>query len=192
MTPLKLSLGLLLRGAPSNSMGEELEAMESCVDRASGLIKQLLTFGRGTSGEREQLQLGPILTEILCLAQKTFPKAIQLELHVTDNLWPVSGDSNQLYQALQNLTTNARDSLSADGQVRLSASNETISDEDLLENPDWRVGDFVCIELSDTGRGIAEELQGRVFEPFYTTKLRKQGTGLGLSTALGLVRATTD
>jgi PAS domain S-box-containing protein len=151
--------------------------------RGSGLVKQILTFARGTDGERTVLQVRHILAEIISVARQTFPKSIEINLNLdSEDLWLVNVDATQIHQVLMNLFVNARDAMPNGGS--LTASGENIFIDSDLKLP---VGSYILITVTDTGIGMTSEMLDRIFEPFFTTK--ETGTGLGLSTVQGIVKA---
>ncbi len=152
--------------------------------RGSGLVKQILTFARGLDGERTVLQVRHILTEIISVARQTFPRAIEIEVNYpSEDLWMVSVDATHIHQVLMNLFVNARDAMPNGGTIAASAENIVI-DADYIQLP---LGSYILITIADTGMGMTRDMLDRIFDPFFTTK--ETGTGLGLSTVLGIVKA---
>jgi nitrogen-specific signal transduction histidine kinase/ActR/RegA family two-component response regulator len=152
--------------------------------RGSALVKQILTFARGMDGERTVLQVRHILAEIISVARQTFPKSIEISLNLaSEDLWLVNVDGTQIHQVLMNLYVNARDAMPNGGSLTASAENIVIDTAD-LQLP---AGSYIVISVADTGIGMTTEMLDRIFEPFFTTK--ETGTGLGLSTVLGIVKA---
>jgi PAS domain S-box-containing protein len=155
--------------------------------RGSGLVKQILTFARGTDGERMVLQVRHILAEIISVARQTFPKSIEIILNLdSEDLWLVSVDATQIHQVFMNLFVNARDAMSNGGSLMASAEN-IIIDADRSLSLQLPVGSYILITVADTGIGMTSEMLDRIFDPFFTTK--ETGTGLGLSTVQGIVKA---
>jgi CheY-like chemotaxis protein len=128
------------------------------------------------------------LTEIVSVARQTFPKSIEIVLDInTADLCLVQVDPTQIHQVLMNLFVNARDALPAGGVITATADNVVINDTNLAQHLQAQVGSYVMITVADSGIGITSEVLDRIFEPFFTTK--EVGTGLGLSTVLGIVKA---
>jgi PAS domain S-box-containing protein len=157
--------------------------------RGANLIKQVLSFTRGLEGERTLLQLKHLITEIQQIVQETFPKSIAVVTQIPQQLWTVSGDATQLHQVLMNLCVNARDAMPNGGTLKISAANLLIDENYTRMNLDAQVGPYVVVTVSDTGTGISADILDRIFEPFFTTKELGEGTGLGLSTVLGIVKS---
>ncbi|MBE9047407.1 PAS domain S-box protein [Pleurocapsales cyanobacterium LEGE 10410] len=163
--------------------------MENNAQRGTALVKQILTFARGLEGERGIVQVRHLIVEIEQIILETFPKSIELQIHAPKNLWTVQGDVNQLHQVLMNLAVNARDAMPEGGKLRIAAENIAIEREYAKLHLDAKVGNYVLITVTDTGIGIASEIVERIFEPFFTTKEIGRGTGLGLSTVLGIIKS---
>jgi PAS domain S-box-containing protein len=156
--------------------------------RGSSLVKQILTFARGMDGERTVLQVRHILAEIISVARQTFPKSIAISLHLAEeDLWLVSVDATQIHQVLMNLFVNARDALPNGGEILAAAENIIIDAEYVKLQLQPPIGSYVLMTITDTGMGMSPAMLERIFEPFFTTKAT--GTGLGLSTVLGIVKA---
>ncbi|MBX9257876.1 response regulator [Desmonostoc muscorum CCALA 125] len=166
-----------------------LEILEINAKRGADLVKQVLSFARGVEGKRITLQLKHLIMEVAKILKETFPKSIEITTDVAQDLWMVSGDSTQLHQVLMNLCVNARDAMPNGGSLRISAENLFIDENYARMNLEAKVGFYTVITVSDTGVGIPGEILDRIFEPFYTTKDVGQGTGLGLSTVLGIIKS---
>lgn len=158
--------------------------------RGAHIIRQVLVFSRGTQGQRTQLHAGRLLRDLETLVRETFPREITLKLSITPRLHPILADATQIHQVLMNLCINARDAMSpGGGQLTLSARNVDVTSAEALRQPHARPGPHVLLEVTDTGQGIDPGVIDRIFDPFFTTKDVGQGTGLGLSTALGIVHS---
>jgi PAS domain S-box-containing protein len=168
---------------------EFFKIIETNAQRGAALVKQILTFSRGVEGERGIVQVRHLITEIKQIVEETFPKAIQLETSAPKNLWTVNGDVNQLHQVLMNLVVNARDAMPQGGKLRITAENCLLDANFARLHLDAQVGSYILITVADTGVGIPAEIIERIFEPFFTTKEVERGTGLGLSTLIGIVKS---
>jgi PAS domain S-box-containing protein len=156
--------------------------------RGSGLVKQILTFARGMDGERTVLQVRHILAEIISVARQTFPKSIEVLVnHASEDLWMVSVDATQIHQVLMNLFVNARDAMPNGGSLTASTENIIIDADHVARHGQPPVGAYILMTIADTGIGMTPAMLDRIFEPFFTTK--ETGTGLGLSTVQGIVKA---
>lgn len=169
---------------------EMLKVLEDSAKRGANMVKQILTFTRGTEGKRIPLQVSDLLKEVITVAEQTFPRSIAIDQDIpASGVGLISAEPTQLHQVLMNLCVNARDAMPQGGTLTLSVQNCYLDERFAQMNLDAQVGNYVVITIDDTGTGIPAELRDRIFDPFFTTKAVGQGTGLGLSTALGIVRS---
>ena len=189
LTPIMMSIGLLKDQAHDPTVSKLVAGLESSTQRGAQLVKQILTFGRGVKGERIPVSLRTVAREIQVLIQETFPKSIQLEYSLPDSLWIVIGDPTQIDQILLNLAINARDAMPNGGKLTFTFENTVLDQASAAINSEVRPGSYVCIHITDTGIGMTKEIIARIFDPFFTTKPTGQGTGLGLSTTMGIVKS---
>ncbi|MDJ0593218.1 MAG: PAS domain S-box protein [Pleurocapsa sp. MO_226.B13] len=164
------------------------QIMENNAQRGTALVQQILTFSQGTEGEKGIVQIRHLIEEIGQIIKETFPKTIELEINAPKNLWTVNADPNQLHQVLMNLAVNARDAMPEGGRLKIAAENFPIDANFARLYLDAHEGSYLLITVSDTGVGIPPEIIDRIFEPFFTTKEIGHGTGLGLSTVIGIVK----
>lgn len=192
LTPI-LAIAQLLRLKQANldtQMQEMLQVLEESAKRGASMVKQILTFARGGEGKRIPLQVASLLQNVVKVIQQTFPKSITIcEAIPEQPLEFVSADPTYLHQVLMNLCVNARDAMPEGGVLTLSAQNYYVDELFAQANLDAQVGNYVVITVTDTGIGIPPEVRERIFEPFFTTKELDRGTGLGLSTVLGIVKS---
>lgn len=189
LAPIMMSLDILgLKFADDDSKGL-LATISSSVQRGAELVKQVLTFSRGMQGERVAVQLRHIVREMKGIIRETFPKSIALQVQMPSDLWTVKGDATQLHQVLMNLCVNARDAMPKGGKLVIRGENLEVDDAFVAMNPEAKSGLYVLLTVTDSGTGMPPEVQRRIFEPFYTTKELGRGTGLGLSTVLGIVKS---
>ncbi|MCP6762585.1 MAG: PAS domain S-box protein [Fischerella sp. CENA71] len=168
---------------------ELFQTLENSSKRGSDLVKQILTFARGTEGKRILLQPGHLLKELVKVIKQTFPKSIEIVNAISTNtLWMVQADPTQLDQVFMNLAVNARDAMPNGGILTIAAENRVIDETYAQMNFDAHAGGYVVVSISDTGMGIPPEILEHIFDPFFTTKEVGKGTGLGLSTVLGIVK----
>src|SRR6185295_15346627 len=165
-----------------------LDLMENNAMRGSGMVKQILAFARGMTGERGLLQIHHLACDIERMASETFPRNIQIENDVSKELWAISGDATQVHQVLLNLCVNARDAMPQGGSLKIVGSNVTLDEAGASKHPGVKPGRYVVAEVTDTGTGIPPELMEKIFDPFFTTKEVGKGTGLGLATVLTIVK----
>jgi PAS domain S-box-containing protein len=170
------------------------EARKDCgqigraAERATRLTKQLLAFGRRDITQAEILSLNHVIGDIEPMLRRSIGEHIHLVTTLDRDLQPVHADAGQIEQILVNLAVNARDAMPGGGTLSIDTSNAEIGDDDLASSP-LPVGRYVRIRVSDTGTGMPPEVIERAFEPFYTTKPKGSGTGLGLATVYGIATA---
>jgi signal transduction histidine kinase len=165
-----------------------LDLIASSGQRCTALVKQILTFAKGSAGQAVSVPVRHLVDEMAGIARDTFPKNIRVRASAPKDLWSVNGNATELHQVVLNLCVNARDAMTKGGELALSAENLVPNGEIKLSHPDALEVPYVVITVSDTGTGIPPELRERVFEPFFTTKPADQGTGLGLSTVASIVK----
>jgi len=187
-TPV-LMLSSMLKLSLTDERNQKLMTMlEQNARRGADIIRQLLTFSRGSAGTRSPVQIARLVEEVVNIARETFPREIICETSAPDDVYPLLADSTQLHQVLLNLCVNARDAMPGGGRLTLTIKNTRLDEKAVRLHAGARPGDYVQIDVADTGIGIPPTVIERIFDPFFTTKPVGEGTGLGLSTALGIVR----
>ncbi|MBF2008330.1 MAG: PAS domain S-box protein [Chlorogloeopsis fritschii C42_A2020_084] len=189
LTPMLMSAQLLQMKISDERHQPLLQTLTNNTQRGAALVKQVLSFARGVEGKRTILQIQHLILEIKQLAQQTFPKNIEFKTEIEPNLWTISGNATQLHQMLINLVINARDAMPNGGRLSIKAENFYVDETYAQMNIDASVGPHIIINIQDTGIGMSPEILDRIFEPFFTTKEVGQGTGLGLSTVLGIIKS---
>jgi CheY-like chemotaxis protein len=162
--------------------------MDSLVQRAAGLTRQLLLFARRGFMQRRVLDLNSLLGELLKMIARLIGEHIRLTFRAGKTALWVNADPGMMEQVVTNLVLNARDAMPGGGQTDLSTQQVDVNAAHVAAHPEGRLGTFVCLTVSDTGRGMDELTIQRIFEPFFTTKEVGKGTGLGLSTVQGIVQ----
>ncbi len=166
-----------------------LDTLLSSALRGRDLIKQVLTFARGVKGERVAVDVAHLLRELVNVLRDTFPKNIRVDFQAPRSVWSVSGDPTQIHQVVLNLCVNARDAMPKGGELIIATDNVRLDDTSAGLSPDALAGPYVVITVEDNGVGMSQALKDRIFEPFFTTKDVGQGTGLGLSTTMAIVKS---
>jgi len=190
LSPIMMSAPILrMPELPAEDRERLLDTIETNAQRGGDIVKQLLAFGRGVEGERVVVQVRHIIKEMLKIARETFPKQITITAEVPDQLWPILGDATQIHQVLLNLCINARDALPRGGTLKVVAENVQLDEHYAAQDIEGKQGPFLSIRVSDTGTGIPKEIMDKIFDPFFTTKEVGKGTGLGLATVMGIVKA---
>ncbi len=189
LSPILAAVHLLKMDLPEEKRDQILTMLENNTIRGADLVKQVLSFAKGLQGERTIVQIRHIVEEIRLIADETFPKTITITTNAPRELWLIYGDPTQLHQILMNLSVNARDAMPNGGSLKISGENVWIDENYARLNLDADVGAYICITVKDTGTGINPDYLNKIFEPFFTTKEISQGTGLGLSTVMGIIKS---
>lgn len=177
-----------LANSKEDKVAKDAAAIGTAAQRGANLVKQLLTFARKTDVSFEEMNVNAVIDELARLLKETFPRNIALELELDPMLPPIIGDSNQIHQAVLNLCVNARDAMPAGGTLTLKT--EIVDGNNLCSAyPDASAAQYAGIIVSDTGTGISNEVREKIFEPFFSTKARDRGTGLGLAVVYGIVNS---
>jgi PAS domain S-box-containing protein len=189
LAPILMGAAVLRRTEMPKADEMILSTIETCAQRGADIVKQVLTFARGEDGARLLVQPAHLINDIAKIAEGTFPKSISVRTDFLQSLWPIEGDPTQLHQVLLNLTVNARDAMPAGGALTIAAMNFSVDEQYASMTPGAKPGPHVLFEVRDTGMGIPRGIINQIFDPFFTTKELGHGTGLGLSTVLGIVKS---
>ena len=181
---------LLANHRPTDHAYKNLQNIRSSANHAAGLVKQLLAFSRRQTLEPEILQLNEVVTDLSVLLNRLLGENIELKISSGRDLWPVKADLNQLNQVVVNLAVNARDAMPDGGRLTIKTRNIGERESRKLADLGVVLGQYVLIEVADTGSGIPQDVLEKIFEPFFTTKDVGKGTGLGLSTVYGIIKQT--
>ncbi len=188
LTAVIMNLGLL---GKDPSLGPEtretVAELETEIERAAGLTRQLLLFSRRSGIEVKLLNLNEVVANLVKMLGRLIGENIALRFAPQADLPPLEADAGMLEQVLVNLAVNARDAMPEGGQLCINTARVDLAPDDVPPHPGARPGSFVCLAVADTGCGMEEATLKRIFEPFFTTKEAGQGTGLGLATAHGIV-----
>jgi signal transduction histidine kinase/DNA-binding response OmpR family regulator len=168
----------------ATSMKVVLEAVE----RAANLTRQMLSFSRKQSLQRQPVDLNTAITGMARLLDRVLGRNVQLTVETCADKPRVHADPGMLDQVVMNLAVNARDAMPKGGSLRIGTALFEIDELQARRHPDARQGKFACLKVADTGSGMDEETLKRIFDPFFTTKEPGKGTGLGLSTVFGIVK----
>ena len=170
--------------AKDEDMKRYIDTIMSAGNRAKSLVTQILSYSRADSGERIPVIVVPIAQEAVDLIRgSTSGVEVRFESVATDAT--VRGDPTRLHQLFMNLCTNAVHAMEDGGTLDVHVGFETVTDARITRTGELVPGDYVKIEVADSGHGIAPEVIDRIFEPFFTTKRAGRGTGLGLALEIG-------
>ena len=189
LAPIMMAIDLLRLEENNPRRADILSTIGGSARRGADMVRQLLSFAQGVTGQQLEVKLDSLISEIEKIVNETFLKNVHVRTEVQLELWTVQGDPTQLHQVLLNLCVNARDAMPGGGMLTLTASNLVLDEQYAAMNIEARPGAHVVIQVEDTGTGMPPEVLDRIFEPFYTTKAPGKGTGLGLSTTAAIVKS---
>ncbi len=178
---------LMLNKEPHHRDTAYLKNIETAVQRASELTRQIVGFARGGKYEVRITDLNQVLAKTADMFGRS-KKEITVHTHLQRDLWPVEADQGQIEQVLLGMFVNAWQAMPDGGELRLTSTNAVLAPDDPLKPLDAAAGRYACIAIVDTGVGMDATVQARIFEPFFTTKVASQATGLGLSSAFGIIQ----
>lgn len=181
---------LLQRYLPNDPAYSDVMQIKQNANRAANLVRQLLAFSRQQTLQPKVVHMTDNLAELSTLLRRLIGAGIELKMTHGRDLWPVKVDVSQLEQVIINLAVNARDAMSSGGFLTIRTSNFQCLRQQRMGHDLVAKGDYVMIEVIDTGHGISPEHLEYIFEPFFSTKEIGEGTGLGLSTVYGIVKQT--
>jgi PAS domain S-box-containing protein len=180
---------LRLRKGKDEPRSRELQEIISASKRGAELTQQLLTFSRRVESKLRPTDLNLGIENTRKIFARTLPKMIEIDLLLSDNLSFVNADPGQMEQILMNLAVNAKDAMPDGGKLTIKTGNVILDEEYCRTHPEAIPGEYVLLEVSDTGHGMAEETLKHIFDPFFTTKGLAEGTGLGLAMVYGIVKS---
>ncbi|HEX2843218.1 ATP-binding protein [Hyphomicrobium sp.] len=179
---------LLQTHRPTDPAHKDIMNIRSSATRAAGLVAKLLAFSRRQTLQAEPLHLSEELAEWAAVVKRSLGEKIELRIPPARDLWFVKTDRTQLEHVVLNLANNARDAMPNGGTLSITTRNVTERESQRLNHHGMSVGEYVLIEVTDTGSGMPPDVMSKIFEPFFTTKGVGKGTGLGLSTVYGIVK----
>ena len=189
LTPVLGYAGLLLQDTPADDFRREyLEAIERAAEQARALTHQLLAFSREQVLELGTVDLGDVVVEYEKTLRRLVREDIDMEVHIEcEEAW-IEADPSRLGQVLLNLAVNAQDAMPKGGRLSMEVSDVVLDGSRSGGGAEAKTGSYIVLSVTDTGHGMDEEMMSVVFDPFYSTKDRGKGTGLGLATVHGIVR----
>lgn len=173
---------------PGSKLQRRLEQIIHAGIRAKDLIGQILVFSRQHNSEQEAVKLAEVVEEALGLVRASLPANIEIKADLDRNL-TVIGDASRLHQVVMNLAVNAGHEMKQSGGELWISLKKSRIDEDSGQKITLAPGQYVCLEIADTGPGVPPEIQQRIFDPFFTTKETGEGTGMGLAVVHGIVQS---
>lgn len=189
LTPIIGYSELLLRDIPPDNRGiEKVERIRQASDKAKILIQQLLSFGRKQVLEMKTIDLNQVISSFYEILRRTIRENIDIKLNLTQDSYGIHADKNQIEQIIMNLAVNAQDAIASKGTIAIETAPVFLDEEYVRQHAGVRPGPFLMLVVTDTGCGMDKETLKKIYEPFFTTKITGEGTGLGLSTVYGLVK----
>jgi two-component system cell cycle sensor histidine kinase/response regulator CckA len=185
---LNVDLAVMVDQKIDEQVRENLKQINTAVDRAAGLTRQLLAFSRKQAMRPQSVNLVEVMKNLKKMLDRIIGEDIALQCSHGRHLPYVHADVGMIEQVLLNLVVNARDAMPEGGDLVISTKKLRVNSEHIPPGGDFAAGDFICLRVSDTGCGIPPENLARIFEPFFTTKEAGKGTGLGLATVYGIVK----
>ncbi len=187
---------LLMRHPAGDPSFADIMQIKQNANRAANLVRQLLAFSRRQTLQPKTVDLTEVLAELSNLIRRLIGENIQMSMNHGRELGMVKADQGQLEQVIINLAVNARDAMKDGGTLTISTRNVRIDSPESLEpgliapteEDVITPGDYVLVEVADTGSGIPPDIIKNIFEPFFSTKEVGSGTGLGLSTCYGIIK----
>ena len=189
LTAIQGYTSLMLRDLrPGDPQREGLEEIRQSSERAAGLTRQILAFGRRHAAESGPVDVNRLIGNLVRLLPPLIGDDLALVTVLAPSIAMVRADPGQLEQVVMNLAVNARDAMPDGGRLTIATANEHISDFDSRASPELPPGHYVMLTVRDTGTGIDPATLPSIFEPFFTTKEPGRGLGLGLATVYGIVK----
>jgi two-component system cell cycle sensor histidine kinase/response regulator CckA len=176
---------------PTDPSFQDIMQIRQNANRAAGLVRHLLAFSRKQTLRPQVLSLGEALSDLHMLLKRLIGENVTLSVVPDRDLWPVKVDIAQFEQVIVNLAVNARDAMPDGGKLTIRTANVSADEGARFNYKGMPIGEYVLIEVADSGTGIAPEIIDKIFEPFFTTKEVNKGTGLGLSTVYGIVKQSS-
>lgn len=165
---------------------KSLMEINQAAQRASGLVKQILTFSRKAEIRYAPLDLNQLVRDLVALMSETFPRTVTFQLALGEKLPPLLADQTQIQQVVLNLCVNARDAMPQGGAITVATSIRLGAELQSRHHAAEPARRYACLDVSDAGTGMTAEVRNRIFEPFFTTKQANKGTGLGLAVVYGI------
>ncbi|EKD39395.1 MAG: hypothetical protein ACD_75C00423G0001 [uncultured bacterium] len=180
----------IIRSRGNQVLQRNLNGILEAAKRAKDLVQQILLFSRQGEQELKPLQIRPLIKESLKMLRSSLPTTIKIKQQIEGDLENVLANPTQIHQIIMNLCANAAQAMEEDGGVlTVGLSQVGLTEENVRHHPGRKAGTYLKLRVQDTGRGIPAELLDKIYNPYFTTKAKGQGTGLGLSVVHGIVQS---
>jgi signal transduction histidine kinase len=173
--------------AQGSDQARHLDGVLRAATRGKALVERVLSFSRGGARLSTVFELEPVVEEVLSLLSASLRAGVVLERVFEAPGARLRGDPTQAFEAVLNLCTNAMDAMPGEGMLSVRLERLHVAEPRILSHTQLSAGDFVALTVSDQGSGISPEVMEHLFEPFFTTRTAKSGTGLGLAVVFGVV-----
>jgi len=181
---------ILMNGNVDSEVKQNLKEIFNASKHARDMVKQILAFSRQSKHERKPIQVRHIIKEALKMLRASLPATIKIQQKIEKNTGVIEADPTQFHQVLMNLCTNAAHAMhEKDGVLEISLSNIDWDQKAAARPPELKPGPYLKLSVSDTGDGINPDAQDQIFEPYFTTKEKGEGTGLGLAVVQGIIKS---
>lgn len=173
---------------PQDPLINDVRAIIKDADRATDLTRQLLAFGRRQIMQPQIININTIIKEMKEMLNRLIGEDIKIGMKLNHKLKQVNVDPSQMEQVILNLIINARDAMPKGGKIIIETDNVVLGEDYISTHQLVKPGNYVLLSISDTGKGIPENIKEKIFEPFFTTKEKGKGSGMGLATVYGIVK----
>lgn len=181
---------ILMSGNVDAEIRQNLKEIFNASKRARDMVKQILAFSRQSKQERKPIQVAHIVKEAIKMLRASLPATISIQQQIEKDPGIIEADPTQIHQVLMNLCTNAAHAMDGqDGAMQISLSNVELNHSAHEMVPGLKPGSYLKLSVSDTGHGIAPDTLEKIFDPYFTTKKKGEGTGLGLAVVQGIVKS---
>jgi PAS domain S-box-containing protein len=181
---------ILMNGKVNGEVRKNLKEIFNASKHARDMVKQILAFSRQNKQERKPIQLAHIVKEAIKMLRASLPATISIQQHIEKDTGVIEADPTQIHQVLMNLCTNAAHAINEkDGVLEIRLENVELDPKAVAAIPELKAGSYLRLTVADSGEGIPPELQQQIFNPYFTTKDKGKGTGLGLAVVQGIVKS---
>jgi len=182
-----VNLDMLEMGYPDDAdIKKYADRMMDSTHRMADLTGQLLAYAKGGKYQVKTTSLRDFVRDTLPLIKHTLKSSVSIETDLPRDIMNIKTDLTQLQMVLSAVLKNASEAIEDEGLIRVTCRNETIAEKDIKDFPGLKIGPYICLTITDDGKGMDKETRSRIFEPFFTTKF--QGRGLGMAAAYGIIK----
>ena len=181
---------ILMSGDVAGEVRQNLKEIFSASKHARDMVKQILAFSRQNKQERKPIQVAHIVKEAIKMLRASLPATISIQQHIEKDTGVIEADPTQIHQVLMNLCTNAAHAIDEkDGVLAIHLGNIELDQKAAADIPDLKTGSYLKLSVKDSGEGIHPDARQQIFNPYFTTKEKGKGTGLGLAVVQGIVKS---